>query len=120
MTNLVQITVRADDSSSWDAIRARAAKAGAAAADAFNDAFKLRADAHMTTKDKLESTGGIGGDDKSLLNRLKGYANTPGGIGILGTGNDTSLMSMLKNQIRQMGESGGPGLLVHRVWGHVV
>ena len=42
---------------------------------------------------------------------MKSYANTPGGIGLIGTGSDTSLVSMLKNQIRSMGESGGPGLI---------
>lgn len=130
MANIVAITVRATDDTSagYAKVKAEAAKAGAAAADAFNSAFKMRADATVTTRDKLqsegsgprggtvrttdrlESTGGIAGDDKSLLNRLKGYANTPGGIGILGTGNDSSLLSMLKSQIRSMGTTGGPGL----------
>lgn len=111
MVNLVQITVKASDASSWDAIKARAAEAGAAAADAFNDAFKLRADAKSSATERLKETGGLGGSDKELFNKLRSYANTPGGIGLLGTGNDTSLQSMLRNQIRQMGESGGVGLL---------
>lgn len=111
MANLVQITVKATDASSWDAIKARAGLAGAAAADAFNDAFKLRADARDDINERIKATGSLGGEDKQLMSKLKSYANTPGGIGILGTGNDTSLMSMLRNQIRQMGQSGGPGLL---------
>ena len=113
MTNTVAITIKASgpSGSAWAAIKADAAKAGASAADAFNEAFKAKADARGTATERLKESGGLGGEDASLMNRLKGYANTPGGIGILGTGNDTSLMSMLKNQIRQMGESGGPGLL---------
>lgn len=110
MTNTVAITVKATDASSWDDIKAKAAKAGAAAADAFNEAFRLRADAKGSATERLKETGSLGGDDKALLSRLKQYANTPGGIGILGTGNDSSLLSMLKSQIRQMGQTGGPGL----------
>lgn len=113
MTNLVAITVKATDSSDWAKVKAEAAKAGAAAAKAFNDAYKLnaRGGGSVSTKDKLESSGGISGDDKSLLNKLKGYANTPGGIGILGTGSDTSLLSALKRQIMQGSQSGGMSLL---------
>ena len=112
MTNLVAITVKATDSSDYAAIKAKAAKAGSDAGDAFNKAFKLKADASVSaTKERIDQTGGIGGADSALMNRLKSYANTPGGIGILGTGNDTSLVSMLKNQIRSMGETGGPGLI---------
>jgi phage-related protein len=111
VTNLVQITVKASDSSAWSDISAKAAKAGAQAADAFNAAFKLKADASASATERLKESGGLGGKDTELMNKLRSYANTPGGIGILGTGNDTSLMSMLKNQIRQMGETGGPGLL---------
>lgn len=112
MANIVAVTVRASDSpSDWTKIRADAAKAGSAAADAFNEAFKLKARGSATTKDKLESTGGVSGDDRALVNKLKSYANTPGGIGILGTGNDTSLLSMLKSTIRQQAESGNFGLV---------
>jgi phage-related protein len=113
MANIVAITVKATDSTAdgFAKIRAEAAKAGAEAADAFNEAFRLKAAASATTRDKLEESGGISGDDKSLVNKLKSYANTPGGIGIIGTGNDTSLMSMLKNSIRQQAESGNFGLI---------
>ena len=112
MTNLVAITVKATDSSDYTAIKASAAKAGADAADEFNRAFKLKADAHASGS----SSGGGGSDgllgtDSGILSRLKSYANTPGGIGMLGTGSDTSLVSMLKNQIRAMGQNGGPSLL---------
>jgi hypothetical protein len=108
VTNLVAITVKATDSSDYAAIKASAARAGADAASEFNRAFKLRADASAKGS---ESGGGLLGRDAGILSRLKSYANTPGGIGLLGTGGDTSLVSMLKNQIRQMGQAGGPGLL---------
>ena len=48
MTNLVAITVKATDSSDYTANKAGAAKAGADAADEFNRAFKLKADAHAS------------------------------------------------------------------------
>jgi hypothetical protein len=111
MTNLVQITVKANDTSAWSDISKKATAAGMQAADAFNRAFKLRADASIGATERLKESGGLGGKDTELMNKLRSYGNTPGGIGILGTGNDTSLMSMLKNQIRSMGSSGGPGLL---------
>jgi len=104
VTNLVHITVKADGPSSdaWTKIKLEAAKAGLQAADAFNTAFKLKAGATVGGKSTVsQSAGGMGlaGDDKQLLNKLKSYANTPGGIGILGTGSDTSLISALKRQI---------------------
>jgi phage-related protein len=115
VANIVAVTVRANYSTSdaFSKIRLEAAKAGAQAADAFNDAFRVKASASATStvKDRLDSTGGIGGSDSGLMSRLKSYANTPGGIGILGTGGDTSLISMLKNQIRSAGENGGLSLL---------
>jgi phage-related protein len=112
MTNLVEITVRATGpaSSDWTKIRAGAAKAGDDAGKAFNDAFKLKADA--TIKEKLEGSGGLSGsDDKSLVAKLKSYASNPGGIGIIGTGSDSSLLNMLKSQIRAAGSNGSMGLL---------
>ena len=100
MVNLVAITVRATDDSSWEVIRARAARAGAEAAAAFNEAYRLRAD---TSGGRAGAPGGLIGGDAELLNRLRAYAATPGGIGLIGTGTDTSLLSMLKNRVRAMG-----------------
>lgn len=113
MTNLVEVTIKANDglSSGFASIKAKAAAAGTEAADAFNDAFKLRADANVTARERLKESGSLGGEDRELMNKLKSFANTPGGIGILGTGSDTSLVSMLKRQIQSAGENGGLGLI---------
>ena len=107
MTNLVAITVKATDSSDYAAIRASAAKAGADAADEFNRAFKLRADASGSASERIKETGGAGGRDDALMARLRQYASTPGGIGILGTGSDTSLLSALKSKIMSGGSDMG-------------
>ncbi len=111
ITNLVEITVRASGpaASDWTKIKASAAKAGDDAGKAFNAAFKLKADS--TIKEKIDATGGISGDDKSLVSKLKSYASNPGGIGIIGTGSDSSLLNMLKSQIRAAGSNGSMGLI---------
>ena len=111
MVNLVEITVRATDDTAagFSAVRAKAAKAGDDAAKAFSTAFKLRADASVHTESGV--SGGMFGEDKSFLNKLKSYASTPGGIGIIGTGSDTSLVSTLKHAIQTSAQQGGLGLL---------
>ena len=113
MTNLVAITVKATDESDWEGIKAEAAAEGAEAAEAFNTAFKLKASVGGGSAGGGAELGeGLLGDmDSGLLARLKSEIATPGGIGLLGTGTDTSLISMLKNQIREMGEEGGEPLL---------
>ena len=112
MTNLVEITVKATgpSASDWSKVKADAAKQGAAAGDAFSDAFKAKADASVTEKIKGNS-GGLSSDDKAITQKLKSYANMPGGIGIIGTGSDSSLLNMLKSQIRAAGQTGSMGLL---------
>lgn len=114
MANIVSFTVRGTDETTdlWAKVKAQAAAAGIEAADAFNTGFKLRASTSASsTGSVLAGTESLAGDDKELLNKLKGYASTPGGIGILGTGNDTSLLSMLRQQLLTSSQNGGLRLL---------
>ena len=52
------------------------------------------------------SGGGLLGNDQTLLKKLEQEANTPGGIGIIGTGSDTSIQRLLRQSLERQATEG--------------
>lgn len=119
MANLVTFTVRGIDDTGpfWEEIKAEAAQAGAQAAAAYNTAFRAGAGLSGVpggtglTGLTGDAGGAVESDEAAIISRLRTYAHTPGGIGLLGTGTDTSLLTTLKAMILRSAENGGIGLL---------
>jgi phage-related protein/lysophospholipase L1-like esterase len=115
VANIVAVTIRATNSTGnvWSQLKLDAAKAGAQAGTAFNNAFKLKASASVSGKGGVLASGSSGGiagpssQGNQLISRLLSNANQPGGIGILGAGpQGTALLSQLKTQLSKMGGLG--------------
>lgn len=68
---------------------------------------------HEKTSGSGGSAAGVGivGSDPMLLKKLEQEAATPGGIGILGTGTDTTLNRLLRMQLEKQAQQGGPAQL---------
>jgi phage-related protein len=92
------------------------------AAEAQYDALKKKFDQDITirvrvegggsvsTTDKINTKegtqGGLLGSDSNLLKKLEQEANNPGGIGLIGTGTDTTLQRLLRQQLEKAAVGG--------------
>lgn len=102
----MEIVIRTtSDNSGLDRAKADAAKAGAEAGKAYAAAFDAAAHGQASNEAggihpavaATAGTAGLIGTDPALLRKLESEATQPGGIGILGTGNDATLRNMLRN-----------------------
>jgi phage-related protein len=69
---------------------------------------KIRTEAQDKVNEAINSGRlGLVGSDPALLKKLEQEAAQPGGIGILGTGTDTTLNRLLRQQLEKAAQTGG-------------